>query len=362
MCIVHEIANMSFHLAKGLRKAGHEVLVILDADKQERPELLFSKEPIEGVKIHWVRKPKSRLTSIFLTQDIIRTIHGFRPHIVHVNYLWTHFFISALAAKWVNAPIIAVAHGWDILDVPRHPWRRWFQRRLLQLADRVILTAKYFTNILDSIPTKHIVYIPRTIDTDRFCPGIETPDLHGKYGDNIVTAIARLYESKAYDKLLNAFKIVIAKVPDAQLLIIGEGPEKENLLKIQTQLSLEKNVHFLGKVPNVKIAYYLNAAKLEAHGFAMPALGISHLEAMACATPVVTFTGEERYGGVLSAYTIEEIAESIIKVLQDDQYAKKLGQDAHQFINENYSLEIGVEKTLSLYKEALRERGRLKKS
>lgn len=359
VCIVHEIANMSFHLANGLRKAGHDVLVILDADKLGKTELLFSKEHIEGIQIHWVRKPKSRFSSIFLVQDLFRAIRRYRPHVVHVNYLWTHFFISALAAKWIRAPVIGVAHGWDILQIPRHPWRRWFQRRLLRLADRVILTAKYFTNILDTLPARKQVYIPRVIDTTRFHPGIDTADLNREYGKNIVTAVARLYESKAYDKLLNAFKIVVAKVPNAQLLIIGEGPEKNNLLKITNELELDDNVHFLGKVPNRKIAYYLNAAKVEAHGFAMPALGISHLEAMACSTPVVTYTGKERYEGVLSAYTIEEIAQSIVRVLREDDFAEELGQAALQYINEHYSLNVGVQKTLALYKEVLSERNQM---
>ncbi len=360
ICIINEIANMGFHLAKGFAGAGHQVLVILDADKQEKKELLFSQESIPGVLIHWVRKPKSRFSVIFLAQDLIRAIRRFRPDIIHVNYLWTHFFISALAAKWIRAAIVGVAHGWDILVVPRHPWRRWFQRRMLWLADRIILTAKYFTDILDTVPSRKQVYFPRTIDTDRFHPGIETHDLQKQYGEKIVTAIARLYDTKAYDKLLQAFKIVIDKVPNAQLLVIGDGPEKSNLLRLQTKLELERSVHFLGKVPNVKIASYLNAAKVEAHGFAMPALGISHLEAMACATPVVTYTGDARYEGVLSAFTIEEIAQSIIKVLQDDRFARELGQKAYQYVNKNYSLEAGVQKTLTLYKEIFKERGQLR--
>lgn len=355
VCIVNEIANCGFHLAKGLTEAGHDVMVVLDADKQQKKELRFSQETIPEVDLRWIRKPTSRLASLYLLQKMIREIRSFRPDIIHVNYLWTHFFISAVAATLLHVPLVGVAHGWDILVVPKHTWRKWFQRLFLRRANRIFLTAKYFSDALDTVPPHKQVYTPRTIDTDRFHPGIDSAELRERFGKRVVTSVARLYDTKAHDKLLRAFSDVVSEVSDAQLLMIGDGPEKEKLVRLSKKLKLQDNVHFLGRVPNTEIAGYLSAANVEAHGFAMPALGISHLEAMACGTPVITYTGKERYEGVISAYTEEEIANAAIKILNNKTYAEKLGEKARKYVVANFGLEASVRDTLAIYEEIIRE-------
>jgi glycosyltransferase involved in cell wall biosynthesis len=353
ICIVNEIANCGYHLAKGLARMGHEVEVILDAKKKRRSQFLFSQETPPGVRLHWVKERTSLLSTPLQAGEIFRHIRSFRPDIIHVNYLWTHFFVSVASGTLLGIPTVGVAHGWDILDVPRDPWRKLFLGLFLPNAERLVLTAKYFPRIAEAVPLERQVYIPRSIDAERFRPGIGCGDFRQRFGENMVTSIARLRHTKALDKLVRAFRSVVDEVQDAQLLLVGEGPEKQNLLHLRDELDLLENVKFLGLMLNTEMPRFLNASKVEAHGFAMPALGISHLEAMACGTPVVTYTGEESCEGVVSAFDEDEIAEGITKVLTSPVHAKRLGRRAREFVIAEYGLEAHTKKYLKVYRDIL---------
>jgi glycosyltransferase involved in cell wall biosynthesis len=223
----------------------------------------------------------------------------------------------------------------------------------------IILTAEYYHKSMEGIvPPENRVYIPRMIDTDMFRPGIPCDDIIEKYGNRIVTFIARLYKIKTPYKTIKAFRIALNKFPDAKLLILGVGPEEQGMREMVKSLKMEDSVYFLGEVPNSEVPRYLNASKVEVRGFnpLTPELGISHLEALACETPVLTYNDYPDVKGMVICLEVEEIAEALKKILGNQKYQRELGAAGREYVMKHFSIKAGTRQTLSVYRKLLRKR------
>jgi len=281
-----------------------------------------------------------------------------KPDIIHVQYLWSQFFIGFIAAKLLRIPIVATGHGWEVLDVPKHPVRGKIQKIFLKRVDMLILTAEYYHKFMENlVPAERRVYIPRMIDTDIFRPGIPTDDLLEKYGHRIVTFTARLFKIKTPYKTLDAFHLALKEFPDAHLLILGIGPEEERMKKKVEELNMSNNVHFLGEIPNKDIPKYLNASKAEVRGFnpLTPELGISHLEALACGTPVLTYNDYPDVKGMVICLEVPEIAEALRKILRDENYQKELGKAGREYVVSTFGIDAATNKTIKVYNILLKQ-------
>jgi len=354
--IVDEIANVAFHLSKGLSSKGHHVTAVLDIARK-LPRLLFVHKKLPNVDVKWIKPLPIKPRAFGLALPMIRAIIKSRPHVINVQYLWSQLFISWFAAKLLGVPIIGTGHGWEVLDVPKSRIRGRIQRWFLNRLDRIIVTAEYYKEHLP-VPKEKMVYIPRMIDTDMFRPGIPCDDIIEKYGNHIVTFIARLYPIKTPYKTLDAFRKALDVVPDAHLLILGVGPEYEGMVKHVKELGMEDHVHFLGEVPNTEIPRYLNASKAEVRGFnpETPELGISHLEALACGTPVLTYTDYKDMGGVIVALEVDDIAKHLIRILTDKEFHDELARQGREYVMKNFSIEAATQKTLEIFYEELKKR------
>jgi len=361
ICIVEEIANCGFHLAKGLGERGHEVLVLLDRKRYEN-RLRFVHETPNNVNVKWLTPHPLKPRAFGLAYPLMKEIIQFNPHIIHVNYLWSQLFISQIAAWFLRVPIVGVGHGWEVLIVPHSKIRGFIQRFFLNRVDKVILTAEYYLQELDTIPEDKKAFIGRVVDTEFFNPDIDASEIIERYGENIITFIARLYKSKSPYTVLYAFRLVIDQIPDANLIIMGKGPERRSMERMVRKLNLDKNVHFLGEVPNPEIKKYLNASKAEVHGFQqrLIEIGISHLESLACGTPIITSYPKKDIPGVIYATDPSNIAQAIIKTIKDRQFQREISRRARENVVKNFSIEKGANETLQLYAEIFKERGILK--
>jgi glycosyltransferase involved in cell wall biosynthesis len=361
VCIVDEIANCGFHLAKGLGNRGHKVLVVLDKRRFEN-RLRFTIETPANVEVKWIEPMNFRPRALGLLFPMIKEIIKFKPQIIHVNYLWSQLFIAQLAAWKLKIPIVGVGHGWEVLVVPHSRIRGVIQKFFLNKVDKIILTADYYLDELDTVKADKKVFVDRVVDTDSFHPNVDASEIREKYGDKIVTFIARLYKIKTPYTVLRAFRLVVNEIPDAKLLIMGKGPEEEGMKQFVKKLMLEENVHFLGEVPNNEIGKYLNASNVEVRGFQprIIELGISQREALACGTPIITYYPKGDVAGVIHASNPQNISEAIIKVMTDLDYRRRLSEEARTFVEKNYSLDIGAIRTLKVYEEIFKKRGILR--
>ena len=153
--------------------------------------------------------------------------------------------------------------------------------------------------------------------------------------------------------------IVARKIPNAQLLIVGEGKIEEDLVNLCKKLEIEKNVFFLSSVTD--IIQVLGAMDLFVLPSLQEGLGLSLMEAMASGLAVI---GSD-VGGIKSlikhGYTgilvkpadSRELSNAILELLLDQDWAMILGNNARMFIAQNFSQEKMVLETERVYLECL---------
>ncbi len=187
------------------------------------------------------------------------------------------------------------------------------------------------------------------------------PEEYGmEAGSQIVGVVARLEPEKGHPTLLEAWPLVLHAVPDAYLLIVGEGSRRDALEAQARELRIAHRVVFTGRrddVPAVTAA--LDVAVLPSY---REAQGMVILEAMALSRPVVASNVggipemiEDGVTGLLvPPHDAEALAAAIVKLLRNHPLADTLGRAGHDMVHDRFCIELMVEAVESIYDEGAR--------
>jgi glycosyltransferase involved in cell wall biosynthesis len=174
-------------------------------------------------------------------------------------------------------------------------------------------------------------------------------------GSQIVGVVARLEPEKGHPTLLEAWPAVIRAVPDAYLLVVGEGSRREDLEGLARALRIAHRVVFTGRrddVPAVTAA--LDAAVLPSY---REAQGLSVLEAMALSRPVVAsavggipeMIEDGRTGLLVPSHDPAALGGAIGRLLADEALAAELGRAGHDLVHERFCVELMVDRVARIY-------------
>lgn len=160
-----------------------------------------------------------------------------------------------------------------------------------------------------------------------------------KKGEKILLYVGRLGREKSVDFLIRSFETVHKKLPQTHLVIVGDGPEKENLLSLAKKLNLKQVVHFLGFVSKETLATYYVDADVFVFASTTDTQGMVLFEAMASGIPLVvvnhpTYTDfvKNGYNGFLTNTHEKDFAEAVSRVLIDDKLRKELSENAQKSV------------------------------
>jgi glycosyltransferase involved in cell wall biosynthesis len=176
-------------------------------------------------------------------------------------------------------------------------------------------------------------------------------------GSQIVGVVARLEPEKGHPTLLEAWPHVLQHVPDAYLLVIGEGSRRDALEALARDLRIAHRVVFTGRrddVPAVTAA--LDVAVLPSY---REAQGLTILEAMALSRPVVAsnvggipeMIQDGRTGLLVEPHDADGLAHAITRILTDHPLADMLARQAHDMVHDRFSIELMVEAVQAIYEE-----------
>ncbi len=179
-------------------------------------------------------------------------------------------------------------------------------------------------------------------------------------GSQIVGVVARLEPEKGHPTLLEAWPAVLRAVPDAYLLIVGEGSRRDALEAQARELRIAHRVVFTGRrddVPAVTAA--LDVAVLPSY---REAQGMVILEAMALSRPVVASNVggipemiEDGVTGLLvPPHDAEALAGAIVRLLKNHPLADTLGRAGHDMVHDRFCIELMVNAIESIYDEGAR--------
>ena len=258
--------------------------------------------------------------------------------------------IALFFRKVFGIPYLVWTYGNDILRPQRYRCLRRLLRLVLNNADAIVAISQSTKReiVRLGLNPDRVSVIQPAVDIQRFHPQIDSSQvvtLHHLQGKRVILTVARLVERKGIDVVIRAMPKVLEAVPDAVYLVIGTGPYQGTLERLARESGLEGKVIFVGQVPDEELPCYYGACDLfvllsrtladkgETEGF-----GIVFLEAGACGKPVIGGRGggtseaiEDGVTGLLiDPLDVNEIADTIVRVLEDEELSRRLGESGRK--------------------------------
>lgn len=296
-----------------------------------------------------------------------RILRDQRPDVVHAHDPHA-VAMAALAFSFgapVPRPVLVVSRRVDF-HLQKNSFSRWKYRQ----ADLFIAASQAIREMLiaDGIPASRVVVVHDGIDVARI-ERLPALDLRAEFwlphGVPVLVNVGALVAHKGQRVLIEAMAQVLRTIPDARLVIFGEGELRSALERQVAQLHLDKHVSLPGFRPDV--LQLMKSADLFVMSSVTEGLGSTILDALAMGLPVVA----TRAGGIPEAVAhgetgwlvtpgrAEEMAEAIVRLLGDPDLRARLGAAGRATVAERFGVTRMLQGTLDAYARALRRRDRM---
>jgi glycosyltransferase involved in cell wall biosynthesis len=234
---------------------------------------------------------------------------------------------------WVRT-LLGVQAGWERSNVHR--------------ADRVVVPSHYSADVAASLyglAAERIAVVPEPIDLDEWRRRFAAAERLTSSRPTVLS-VARMYPRKRLDDLLRAAALLRHRIPDVQVRIVGDGPERDRLGRLHVELGLGETVVLLGEVSRAQ----LSVEYVSADCFCLPTIqegfGLVFAEAMAAGLPVVAcraaavpeIVEDGRTGVLVTAKRPDELATAMERVLTNERLRKEFADHARQRV-EAYGLD-----------------------
>jgi len=240
-----------------------------------------------------------------------------------------------------------------------YPFRKFIDKADLLIAVSHV-AAEFIRHFTKS---DKVVVVPNGVDINKFRIKDTSHNVHIEFLRDQrpkILFVGRLVYRKGVHILVEAMQHVIKRIPDAHLLVVGEGYMEKFLRVMIKSLGLERNIKLLGYVPEDILPYLYSVSDV----FVFPSLlcesfGITLLEAMASGTPIVAsnvggvpeIIEDEVTGLLVKRGDDKELAEHIIKLLVDRRLANEIARNSLQVVKERYSWPVIVDRIEELYEK-----------
>jgi len=264
-----------------------------------------------------------------------------------------------LAAWRCHKPMVATCHNWvggtAALGIYNHLDRMVLKKfnALAAVSDAVAQRLRAF-----GVPAEKIKIIPNGIDVPAFERAEPLPLLKSE-GNTVVGVVARLDMQKGFEYLLRAARGLCTMFPDLKIVIAGEGPDRTVIEDMIRQYELQSSIILAGQQSNMPGVY----AAMDI--FVLPSLNeglpMTVLEAMAASKPVLaTRVGaipsvikDGENGLLVAPKDFEGLRNAIASLLSDPERRRRLGDQAHAWVSQNYTSEAMALKYHDMYEEVL---------
>jgi glycosyltransferase involved in cell wall biosynthesis len=319
------------------------------------------------------------LYNLLSASKLINDLHrfeGYRFDIVSVHD-WLSVISGLLVKKHLAIPMVFHVHSTErgrtlgngsmtVMEL---------ERKGAYGADRIVTVSYAMRSELETLgfPVDRVDVVYNGVDPDRYDPGRvgreEVYRLREKYGlkedEKIILFIGRLTAVKGIDKLIQAMPYILAKHPEARLIVVGLGELKDYLVNLTKNLGLEGKVILRFEFLNddERILHYAMSDICVFPSLYEP-FGIVSVEAMSMAKPVVVGaagisgmreivipSGENQTGIHVDPKRPEDIAWGVNLLLDDPRLAEKLGVNGRRRVLEEFTWDRIAERTIKIYEK-----------
>ena len=317
----------------------------------------------------------SPVRDLYIIYQLYKVIKKEKYDIVHTHSAKAGV-VGRIAAWFARTPII-IHHNHG---KPYHRFQKRFTRELYKIIEKV---SSYFCDkiisvtytivdemVSDKIAPKDKFHVIRSgFDVDYFTKYDKSDDFHlkEKYGlkdgDIIIGKIARFSVLKGHIYLLKAFEIVSKKVPNAKLVLVGDGEYKDELIKFIVENKLNDKVIFTGLIWPNEIPSIISILDVVVHTSLLEGLPRVFVQSMLIGKPVITFDldgaheviEDGKNGYLIEPQNIYMLSEKILDLVTNISKARKFGEYAKNNIKGDFSISAMVENTHKLYQNLLLE-------
>ena len=284
---------------------------------------------------------------------------SFRPDVVHVHEPLTPS-ASMFATLVANAPVVATVHAYLDRSVAMEMAAPILRRIWRRVTVGIAVSDAAASFLRRALPDAALEIVPNGVDVGAFAGAEPRADL---LPGRRILWVNRLDPQKGFAIALAAFSKVLADVPDAILVVVGEGKDRE-ALGFLTE-SERARVDMRGAVPNEEVPSYLAACEI----FVSPAVGqesfgIALIEAMAAGLPVVAadipgyreVVSDGVEGLLVPPRDPEALAAGLVRVLTEPALASRLGEAGREHAR-IFDWPLVVERLEELYLRAIESAG-----
>jgi glycosyltransferase involved in cell wall biosynthesis len=375
-------AHFTDGLAQTLAARGHSVLVVT-SEYAEAPEAEL-REGYRSVRLPSWSLPRLKLAmnyDVTFTASprnyrrLARLLDDFNPDVVHQHgQFFDLTWMSAIWARRRGVPTVLTVHTALVHTSPVYRFALWLAdmvlpRPFIAVGRPRLVTCDFF---MDSyvrrryrLPADRYVSIPIGVDADRL-GGADRTTVRRELdlGDRpVVLSLGHVIPLRDRIALVRTMPYLIEKRPDIAVVVVGTVYD-DRFLELADELGVRDNVIVTGGVSRDAVPAYVAAADVEGHDFQGYGLGTASLEVMAARVPVVSVVRPDNFSGIhlrswenvviVPPDDPKALAEAIIRLLDDRNLARRIGDAQRQLILDHFSLDAVTDRHVELYESLAR--------
>src|SRR3989344_2450130 len=166
--------------------------------------------------------------------------------VIHAQWIFPQGLIAVIFKFLFRKPVVVTGHGVDIFGLNKINFVKAF---ILKYSNACTVNSKATFEAANRIyPYAKIKIIPPGVDFTIFKKDKYNTKWRKQFGNQpkIILAVGRFIKWKGFEYIIKALPEVLIKFPNAKIVLLGSGPEENNLRRLVKKLKLNKNVFFLG--------------------------------------------------------------------------------------------------------------------
>jgi N-acetyl-alpha-D-glucosaminyl L-malate synthase BshA len=313
-----------------------------------------------------------------LTSKIIKTVKDSKLDLIHSHYAIPHAMSAYMAREIIGVPYVITLHGSDVHTLGLDPAYRPVVKHTIENADAVTTVSKFLKKkAQDELGIERdITVIPNFIDVEQFkhlngtrlmvesgCVSVRREEEAKELDPDakILLHASNFRKVKRVVELIEIMRIVADHYPKVRLIIAGDGPTRIEVERKIEALDLCDNVHLLGVKSNMQ--EIMCSADVFLLNSTLEGMPLVLLEAMSCSLPVVTtpaggipeLVRPDKDGVVTEGFEVDEYAQAIIEILDDEALRVKIGKAGRKRVEESFSADAIVTEYENVFKQAIGE-------
>ena len=318
------------------------------------------------------------MRAIFSLRDpLIKELEAWCPNVIHVQTEGPAYFISKSIIKHCDAPIVMTCHtdyahfvfGRLRSFPPIKAFMCSIGKIIYRKAAKVIAPSQKAGKFAFlSAFQERLTVIPNGIELEKYQKTLSVSEKQSLrkslgIGDStkVIVSVSRLSKEKNIRELIAFFPLLLKKMPDVKLLIVGDGPDRSHLERQAEKLNITDNIIFAGRVPASDVWRYYNIADIFVSASTFEVHSMSYLEALAQGLPLLC-RADDALIGVLEHgcngmiyHSQKEFSDFAYKILSDDEIRESMGQKSFEKA-ECFSSDAFADSVMKIYKDAIKKR------